>query len=99
MALYQRVAHSDDINLYGGGYWTFFNGINREYCSSECQQNAVLYEDNRNLYSYGISTHNVRTLLLSGNNGNYQVIADDMDNSGGWQSGGGVLAAYIPRLA
>ena len=98
MAVYQRVAQSSDVNVYGAGFWTFFNGINRDGCSAECQQNAMIYEDNENLYSYGISTHNVRTMVLRGANGTYQNVTSDTANSGGWESHGGVVAAYIPTI-
>jgi len=76
----------------------FFNGLKRDFCSSECQNNAALYENNVGLYSYGISTHNVRTLVLGGDAGDYRAVVNDTDNSGGWQNGGGVMAAYIPTL-
>ncbi len=74
MAVYQRVAKSTDVNVYGAGFWTFFNGIHRNGCSAECQQNAMIYEDNERLFSYGISTHNVRTMVLEGTGGTYKNI-------------------------
>ena len=98
MALNQRIAHSEGVSAYGAGFWTFFNGYARNGCSSECQENAVLYEDNVGLHSFGISTHNVRTMILEGRNGSYKALTDDTANSGGWQSGGGVVAAYLPSL-
>lgn len=95
MAAYQIVTKSEDVNIYGGGYWTFFNGINRTGCKGECQENGVIYEDNAGLYSFGVSTHNVRTMVLEGQNGKFKSVVKDKANSGGWQSGGGVMAAYL----
>lgn len=97
MSVYQYVVNSENISLYGGGYWTFFNGINRDGCKGECQENGAIYLDNKNLQSFGISTHNVRTMVLeSGVDGDkYKKVATDKKNAGGWQSGGGVLAAYL----
>ncbi|KAK5991709.1 Glucan endo-1,3-beta-glucosidase BGN13.1 [Cladobotryum mycophilum] len=97
MGVYQRVVNSTGINIYGGGYWTFFNGIHRNGCKGECQENAVIYEGNKGLYSFGISTHNVRTMVLEGKDGKFQSVVKDSANSGGWQSGGGVMAAYLKQ--
>ncbi|GJN81868.1 exo-beta-1,3-glucanase [Purpureocillium lilacinum] len=95
MGVYQYVTKSRDVSIYGGGYWTFFNGINRDGCKGECQENGVIYADNEKLYSFGVSTHNVRTMVLEGENGKYMSVVKDKANSGGWQSGGGVMAAYL----
>ena len=95
MAAYQIIRGSKSVNVYGSGYWTFFNGLERNGCSGECQQNAAIYDDNKGLYSFGISTHNVRTLVLEGKGGTFNAVVKDKANSGGWQSGGGVMAAYL----
>ncbi|KAJ6780035.1 hypothetical protein PWT90_01207 [Aphanocladium album] len=94
MAVYQLVRDSSDVNIYGGGYWTFFNGINRKGCKGECQENAAIYFNNTRLTSFGISTHNVRTMVLEFDE-KYLAVVNDTANSGGWQSGGGVMAAYL----
>ncbi|KAM0487297.1 hypothetical protein ACHAPX_000568 [Trichoderma viride] len=95
MAIFQYIHDSSNVNVYGGGYWVFFNGINRDGCSAECQQNAVIYTDNKKLFSYGVSTHNVRTLVLESTGGKDVAEVTDTANSGGWQSHGGVMAAYL----
>ncbi len=95
MAAYQLIRESSDVNVYGGGYWTFFNGINRDGCKEECQENAVIYANNTKLASFGVSTHNVRTMVLEGDAKDYVSVVTDKANSGGWQSGGGVMAAYL----
>lgn len=96
MGIYQYVADSKDISIYGGGYWTFFNGIKRNGCKNECQENAAIYLNNSGLRSFGISTHMVRTMVLeSGEGGKYNPVVKNKANLGGWMSGGGVLAAYL----
>lgn len=95
MAIFQYIRDSSNVNAYGGGYWVFFNGINRDGCSAECQQNAVIYTDNQKLFSYGVSTHNVRTMVLESERGKYLADVVDTANAGGWQSHGGVMAAYL----
>lgn len=94
MAAYQLVRHSSDVSLYGGGYWTFFNGIQRKGCDKECQENAAIYVNNTKLASFGISTHNVRAMVLEYDE-KYISVVNDTANSGGWQSHGGVMAAYL----
>ncbi|EHK50221.1 glycoside hydrolase family 55 protein [Trichoderma atroviride IMI 206040] len=95
MAIFQYIHDSSNVNVYGGGYWVFFNGINRDGCSAECQQNAVIYTDNKKLFSYGVSTHNVRTMVLESTGGKDVAEVTDTANAGGWQSHGGVMAAYL----
>ena len=95
MAVYQLVRGSADVNIYGGGFWTFFNGLNRTACAAECQQNGVIYEDNAGLYSFGVSTHNVRTMVLENEGHGFRAVVTDEANSGGWETGGGVMAAYL----
>ncbi|KAF2024187.1 family 55 glycoside hydrolase [Setomelanomma holmii] len=64
MSIYQRVVNSTDINLYSGGYWNFVAGPNRTFCSTDCQDSAVFYENNKRLVSYGISTINNANLVV-----------------------------------
>ncbi|KAJ3498335.1 hypothetical protein NLG97_g1205 [Lecanicillium saksenae] len=94
MAVYQLVRDSSNVNIYGGGYWTFFNGMQRKGCKGECQENAAIYFNNTKLTSFGISTHNVRTMVLEYDE-EFVAVVNDTANSGGWQSGGGVMAAYL----
>ncbi|KOS20845.1 Glucan 1 [Escovopsis weberi] len=95
MGVYQRITDSLNVNVYGSGFWTFFNGINRNGCTTPCQENGVIYSGNAELYSFGISTHNVRSLVLEKYRGKMQPAGTQLENSGGWQSGGGVMAAYL----
>lgn len=64
MSIYQRVINSTNINLYSGGFWNFVAGPNRTFCAGDCQDNAVFYEHNSKLFSYGISTINDKNLVL-----------------------------------
>ncbi|KAH8888367.1 family 55 glycoside hydrolase [Thozetella sp. PMI_491] len=86
MALYLRISGSSNLNLYGGGFWTFFNGGNG--CSGECQTNAVLVQNTSKLFYFGISTHLVSNLVR--NNGDTLVTA--FNNPGGWNPGATVAA-------
>jgi glucan 1,3-beta-glucosidase len=74
------VADSSDINLYGGGFWNFRAGPTQSLCTGECQTNAVLYERNSRLFSYGISTINSKNLVMeSGPGGGIHSIAVTRD--------------------
>lgn len=84
MSIYQRVVNSTSINLYNGGYWNFVAGPNRSFCSTDCQDNAVFYENNSKLFSYGISAINNANLVVeSGPGGNkYVAVAKHAGNEG-----------------
>ena len=45
MSVYQRVIDSSNINLYSSGFWNFVAGPSRQMCSTDCQDNAVIYEN------------------------------------------------------
>jgi glucan 1,3-beta-glucosidase len=66
MGLYQIVRQSTDVNLYSQGWWTFVMGPARTFCSADCQDNGAIYEGNSKLFAYGISTINVKNLILEG---------------------------------
>jgi glucan 1,3-beta-glucosidase len=52
------VVGSSNINLYSAGFWNF-------WCSVDtCQTNAVIYENNTKLYSYGVSTINSKNMIM-----------------------------------
>jgi glucan 1,3-beta-glucosidase len=75
MALYQKISGSSNINLYGGAFWNFRSGPTQAICSGDCQTNAVLYENNTQMYSYGISTINDKNLVMeSGVRGNSHAV-------------------------
>lgn len=86
MALYQRISGSSSMNMYGGGFWTFFN--DNVLCSENCQSNAVLVQDTTGLYYFGINTHQVNTLVL--NDGD--ALVTSYWNPGGWGAG---VAAFL----
>jgi glucan 1,3-beta-glucosidase len=86
MALYQRFSGVKSMNMYGAGFWTFYN--NNVGCSGDCQTNAVYIESTSGLYYFGLSTHQVTNLVV--NNG--QTLVRELNNPGGWQEGGTVAA-------
>ena len=80
MALYQYVTNSTGVNLYGGAFWNFRAGSSQSLCTGDCQTNAVLYENNERLYSYGISTINDKNIVLeTGPGGNVKTVAATRD--------------------
>lgn len=96
MGLYQYISQSSNIFAYGGGFWTFFNNLTG--CAGNCQDNAAFMNNNGDdVYVFGISTHNSKNLILESQGGlQYAQIAPQEENSGGWESGGGVVAAWLP---
>ena len=98
MGLYQYISSSSNIFAYGGGFWTFFNNLTG--CSGNCQDNAVFYDNNGDdVYVFGISTHQSKNLILESQGPiRYEQVAPQEENSGGWESGGGVIAAWLPAF-
>jgi glucan 1,3-beta-glucosidase len=86
MALYQRISGSSNLSMYGGGFWTFFN--NNQFCNSDCQSNALLIQNTKSLFYFGINTRFVSTLVR--NNGASLVTSGN--NPGGWGAG---VAAFL----
>ncbi|TVY68952.1 Glucan endo-1,3-beta-glucosidase [Lachnellula suecica] len=103
MGIYQRIYNSTDINVYSGGFWNFVSGPTRTFCSTDCQMNAAMYENNSRLFSYGISTINSQNLILeSGVGGDKDVAAVPRTaNSGATHDSfnTGVMAAYLRQSA
>lgn len=89
-ALFEKIAESKSLFLYGGCLWTFFTGGNdSEKCSFDCQQEAIDIDDaSRAIYLYGTNVHKVTNMVRSGG----WTIAGQSTNKGGW---GGVVAAYL----
>ncbi|EOD47062.1 putative exo-beta- - protein [Neofusicoccum parvum UCRNP2] len=54
-ALFEKIAGSKDLFLYGGCLWTFFTGNESEKCSYDCQQEAIDIDDASN----GVYFHRV----------------------------------------
>ncbi|KAF2830766.1 family 55 glycoside hydrolase [Ophiobolus disseminans] len=103
MSLYQRVVNSTDISLYSGGYWNFVAGPDRTFCSKDCQDNAVLYENNKRLVAYGVSTINNANLVVeSGPGGSrYKVAVPHKGNEAAKKDvfDSAVVAAYLRQSA
>lgn len=99
MSIYQRVTNSSSVNLYNGGYWNFVAGPNRTFCSTDCQDNAVFYENNSKLFSYGITAINNANLVVETGpaDNRYVAIATHADNEGIIKDvfNSGVVAAYL----
>jgi glucan 1,3-beta-glucosidase len=103
MGLYQRIVGSSNLNIYSSGFWNFVSGFSRTMCSTDCQDNAALYEGNSKMFVYGFSTINSKNLIIetSGNSSTASVGATRVDNSGNPYDGfkTGVLAAYFKQSA
>ena len=54
-------------------------------CSTDCQENAIFYENNTKLYSYGIGTINNRNLVVESGPGGtkYAVAVTSAANNAG----------------
>ncbi|KAK4450929.1 pectate lyase superfamily protein-domain-containing protein [Podospora aff. communis PSN243] len=99
MGLYQIITNSSDINIYSSGFWNFVAGPNRTMCTSDCQHNAVLYENNSRLFVYGLSTINNKNLVIERVAGEdaATVAASRAENSGSGIDGfsNAIVAAYL----
>ncbi|CAO2656193.1 Nn.00g049960.m01.CDS01 [Neocucurbitaria sp. VM-36] len=80
MGLYQHILNSTSIHLYGAAFWNFRSGPQQAICSTDCQTNAVLYDGNKQLYSYGIASINDKIIVLEGTK--RSVVATKQDNLG-----------------
>jgi len=103
MSLYQRVVNSTGVNIYSSGFWNFVAGPSRSMCSTDCQDNAVFYENNSKLFSFGVSTINNKNLVLeSGPNNSKYAVAVAHASTGAavkdiFQTA--VMAAYLRQSA
>jgi glucan 1,3-beta-glucosidase len=99
MSLYQKITGSSNINIYSAGFWNFVSGPSRTFCSTDCQNNAALYDSNSKLFVYGMSTINSRTLILeSGVGGNKNVAEVNRTAVSGAAHDGfntGIMGAYL----
>ncbi|KAK3356868.1 family 55 glycoside hydrolase [Lasiosphaeria hispida] len=99
MGLYQRISRSSNLNIYSSGFWNFVAGPSRTMCSTDCQDNAALYESNTKMHIYGVSTINSKNLVLEkGLSGNETVVAATRAANSGSPHDGfktGVVAAYF----
>jgi glucan 1,3-beta-glucosidase len=88
---------SHTLNLYGQGFWVFFNGPNYGPCTGpdgSCQVNIVDLEDltrGDGIELYNLNTRGVLNMVTVGGSGGV-VGATQAENAGSW---GGVLAAYL----
>lgn len=88
MGLYQYITGSNNLNFYGGGFWTWFN--DGQACTN-CQENAVYIQNTTNMAYFGVSTRALDTMIV--NNGDDLVT--QYYSPGGW---GGVTAAFLTDL-
>jgi glucan 1,3-beta-glucosidase len=86
MALYQIFNGGSNINAYGGGFWTFYNG--HVSCTSDCQSYGVRVSGTSHLTYFGINTRFISGIVL--NNG--VSLVQSYWNPGGW---GAVVAAFL----
>ncbi len=84
MASNQKISASSNISLYGGAFWNFRSGPSQAIYSGDCETNAVQYENNTKMYSYGISTINGKILALEigFREDSYAIIVTQAANSG-----------------
>jgi glucan 1,3-beta-glucosidase len=101
MGLYQRISGSSNLNIYSSGFWNFVAGPSRSYCSTDCQDNAALFDSNSKMHVYGFSTINSKNLILesgvAGNTAQPVAVGMRTANSGSLHDGfkTGVIAAYL----
>jgi glucan 1,3-beta-glucosidase len=87
MAWFETISNSDNLFLYGGCVWTFFN--NDLTCvNHDCQQNAIEISNSSNTYLYGTNVRSITNIVISDG----EIVALEAANLGGW---GGVVAAYL----
>ncbi|CAK1355823.1 Glucan endo-1,3-beta-glucosidase [Cercospora beticola] len=86
---------TEELHLYGMGFWVFFNGPNYGACAGpngSCQINIVELDDelqsDNDVALYNLNTKSVLN-MISDSNGT--VLATQDTNSGSW---GGVIVAY-----
>jgi glucan 1,3-beta-glucosidase len=85
MAWFELVYNAQNLFLYGGCVWTFFNALGG--CDGDCQQNAILLDSSSALYLYGTNVKAITNMI----NQVGSSPATETGNSGGW---GGVIASY-----
>lgn len=97
MGLYQIIRNSTNLNIYSSSFWNFVSGPQRTMCSTDCQDNTALYQDNSKMFIYGFSVINNANMIIEGDSGNMSPSASRADNVGqpfdGFNTG--VIAAYL----
>jgi glucan 1,3-beta-glucosidase len=89
MAWFQVVSGANNIFMYGGCVWVFFNGGPQNVCNrNDCQTNAMEISHSTGMYVYGTNVKGI-TNMISSDGVNVGLEAD---NVGGWT---GVIAAYL----
>jgi glucan 1,3-beta-glucosidase len=90
-------SETQNVALYGMGFWVFFNGPNYAGCSGPdgiCQVNIVDLEDLKSgsdVKLYNVNTKGVQNLISIGGSGD-TTTAPQTENPGSW---GGVVAAFL----
>ncbi|ORX38303.1 pectate lyase superfamily protein-domain-containing protein [Kockovaella imperatae] len=90
MAWYQRVTGGSNINLYGSGFWTFFNHNGAcQGIEGTCQDNAVeIIGSPQGLDWWNLNTRGVLNVVIDDG----EVLATQNNNPGSW---GAVVAAIL----
>ncbi|KAF2104926.1 pectin lyase-like protein [Rhizodiscina lignyota] len=85
------------INIYGSGFWVFFNNYTQDCGSTFCQENIVDLENLKKgdgVELYNLNTRGTQNLITLDGNGQaapFQA-AVSADNPGSW---GAIIAAYL----
>lgn len=89
---------TNTINIYGSGFWVFFNNYSSDACGSTfCQENIVDLENLKQgdgVALYNLDTRGVKNLVTLDGNGQAAPFqsAEVGDNPASW---GAVIAAYL----
>ncbi|KAI1107370.1 glycoside hydrolase family 55 protein [Jackrogersella minutella] len=88
MSIYQRISGANDLSLYAGGFWTFFNG--NEACGDgeSCQSDAVRIDNSTGVSYLGLGVNHVGNLVVQ----NGEPVVASAQNKGGWFAN---TAAYM----
>lgn len=90
MAWYQRIVSGSNLNVYGSGFWTFFNDVNDcQGVNGTCQNNAVeILSSPSQLYWWNLNTRGCLNMLTDDS----VILEESADNSGSW---GSIVAATL----
>ncbi|KAI0882532.1 glycoside hydrolase family 55 protein [Annulohypoxylon maeteangense] len=88
MSIYQRISDSKDLNLYAGGFWTFFNANKACDAGVSCQTDAVRIDNSTGVSILGLGVNHVGNLVVQDG----KPIVTSVENKGGWFAN---VAAYL----
>ena len=90
-------SNTHTLNLYGQGFWVYFNGPNDGACTGpngSCQRNIADLQDQKagnGVELYQLNTRGVQNMVILGGSGG-TIAATQPQNVGSW---GGVVAGYL----